>query len=71
MGIHAKYRRLVSAMLQVVRVPVLADNYVWLLHDEFSRETVVIDPAVAEPVLDAAGSITTVSLLNSSCSSQT
>ncbi|AMK19542.1 MULTISPECIES: hydroxyacylglutathione hydrolase [Sphingobium] len=41
-------------MLQVVRVPVLADNYVWLLHDEFSSETVVIDPAVAEPVLDAA-----------------
>jgi hydroxyacylglutathione hydrolase len=41
-------------MLQVVRVPVLADNYVWLLHDELSSETVVVDPAVAEPVLDSA-----------------
>ncbi|HKY81870.1 MAG TPA: hydroxyacylglutathione hydrolase [Sphingobium sp.] len=41
-------------MLQVVRVPVLHDNYVWLLHDDISGETVAIDPAVAEPVLAAA-----------------
>lgn len=41
-------------MLEVVRIPVLADNYVWLLHDSASEETVVIDPAVAEPVLEAA-----------------
>ena len=41
-------------MLEVVRVPVLSDNYVWLLHDAASGETVVIDPAVAEPVLAAA-----------------
>ena len=41
-------------MLEVVRIPVLSDNYVWLLHDPRSQETVVIDPAVAEPVLKAA-----------------
>ncbi len=41
-------------MLTVAQVPVLSDNYVWLLHDEASGETVVIDPAVAEPVLAAA-----------------
>ncbi|WP_253341001.1 hydroxyacylglutathione hydrolase [Sphingobium sp. OAS761] len=41
-------------MLDVVRIPVLSDNYVWLLHDHASGDTVVIDPAVAEPVLDAA-----------------
>lgn len=41
-------------MLEVVRVPVLHDNYVWLLHDPVSRETVAVDPAVADPVLDAA-----------------
>ena len=41
-------------MLEVVRIPVLSDNYVWLLHDPKSQETVVIDPAVAEPVLEAA-----------------
>ena len=41
-------------MLSVARVAVLSDNYVWLLHDDASGETVVIDPAVAEPVLAAA-----------------
>jgi hydroxyacylglutathione hydrolase len=41
-------------MLEVVRVPVLNDNYVWLLHDDASGETVAVDPAVAEPVLAAA-----------------
>ncbi|ETI65314.1 hydroxyacylglutathione hydrolase [Sphingobium sp. C100] len=41
-------------MLEVVRIPVLSDNYVWLLHDDASGETVAVDPAVAEPVLAAA-----------------
>ncbi|WP_294136947.1 hydroxyacylglutathione hydrolase [Sphingobium sp.] len=41
-------------MLEVVRIPVLSDNYVWLMHDAASGETVVIDPAVADPVLAAA-----------------
>jgi hydroxyacylglutathione hydrolase len=45
---------MVSDMLEVVRIPVLNDNYVWLLHDDASGETVAIDPAVAEPVLEAA-----------------
>ena len=40
--------------IEIVRVPVLSDNYVWLLHDATSVETLVIDPAVAEPVLAAA-----------------
>ncbi len=40
--------------LEIVRVPVLSDNYVWLVHDRASGETVAVDPAVAEPVLDAA-----------------
>lgn len=41
-------------MLEVVRIPVLSDNYVWLIHDDVSGETVAVDPAVAEPVLEAA-----------------
>ncbi|WIW88013.1 hydroxyacylglutathione hydrolase [Sphingobium sp. V4] len=41
-------------MLEVVRIPVLSDNYVWLLHDPASAETVAVDPAVADPVLAAA-----------------
>jgi len=40
--------------VEIARIPVLDDNYVWLMHDGVSGETVVIDPAVAEPVLDAA-----------------
>jgi len=40
--------------LEIVRIPVLSDNYVWLVHDGASGETLVVDPAVAEPVLDAA-----------------
>jgi hydroxyacylglutathione hydrolase len=41
-------------MLEVVRIPVLADNYVWLLHDPAEDATVVVDPAEAAPVLAAA-----------------
>ncbi|GGI82602.1 hydroxyacylglutathione hydrolase [Polymorphobacter multimanifer] len=41
-------------MLEVVGVPVLSDNYVWLAHCRQTGETAVIDPAVAEPVLAAA-----------------
>ena len=41
-------------MLEVVGVPVLTDNYVWLAHDRTTGETAVIDPAVAGPVLAAA-----------------
>lgn len=41
-------------MVEIVRIPVLSDNYVWLIHDAASGETVVVDPAVADPVLEAA-----------------
>lgn len=40
--------------LEILRLPVLSDNYVWLAHEPASGETVVVDPAVAGPVLDAA-----------------
>lgn len=40
--------------LQILRIPALSDNYIWLVHDPASRETMVVDPAVAEPVLAAA-----------------
>ncbi len=41
-------------MIEIVRIPVLSDNYVWLVHEPLSGETVVVDPAVAAPVLAAA-----------------
>ena len=40
--------------LDIVRVPVLADNYAWLIHDADSDVTVAVDPGEAQPMLDAA-----------------
>jgi hydroxyacylglutathione hydrolase len=40
--------------LEVVRIPVLSDNYVWLVRENTSGEVMVVDPAVAEPVLAKA-----------------
>lgn len=40
-------------MLTILQLPVLSDNYLYLLHDPLSAETAVVDPAVAQPVLDA------------------
>lgn len=42
--------------LEVIRIPVLSDNYVWLVHEGQSGETMVVDPAVAGPVLEEAAS---------------
>jgi len=41
-------------MLEIVRIPVLSDNYVWMVHEPVSEETMVVDPAVADPVLAEA-----------------
>ncbi len=43
-----------SAVLEVVRIPALSDNYIWMAHEPASGETVVIDPAEAGPVLAEA-----------------
>lgn len=40
--------------LEIIRIPVLSDNYVWLVHEPVSGETMAVDPAVAEPVLAEA-----------------
>lgn len=40
--------------LEIVRIPALSDNYIWLVHDPDSGETMVVDPAEAAPVLAAA-----------------
>jgi len=41
-------------MIEIVRIPALSDNYIWLAHDPASGETMVVDPAQAEPVLTEA-----------------
>lgn len=53
MGEYAECWGLVMA-LEIVRIPVLSDNYVWLVHERKSGETMVVDPAVAPPVLAKA-----------------
>lgn len=40
--------------LEIVRIPALSDNYIWLMHDDASGDTVVVDPGEAGPVLAAA-----------------
>ena len=42
------------AALEIVRVPVLSDNYAWLVHDSVSGQTVAVDPGEAQPLIDAA-----------------
>ncbi len=39
-------------MLTILQLPVLNDNYIYLIHDPVSGETAAVDPAVAQPVLD-------------------
>lgn len=41
-------------MLEIVPVPAFADNYIWLVHDQESRETAVVDPGDAGPTLAEA-----------------
>jgi hydroxyacylglutathione hydrolase len=52
-GVDAEHRELVMP-LAVARVPVLSDNYAWLLHDAATGRTAALDPGEAQPLLDAA-----------------
>lgn len=38
-------------MLEIITIPVLTDNYIYLIHDAISGETAAVDPALAPPVL--------------------
>lgn len=40
--------------MEIVAVPAFTDNYIWLVHDERSGETAVVDPGDAGPVLAEA-----------------
>lgn len=39
-------------MLDIIQLPVMEDNYIYLLHDQESGKTAVVDPAIKDPVLD-------------------
>jgi hydroxyacylglutathione hydrolase len=40
--------------MQIVAVPAFTDNYLWLVHDDDSGQTAVVDPGDAAPVLAEA-----------------
>lgn len=40
-------------MLEVVQIPALSDNYIYLVHEPTTGATAAVDPAQAEPVLEA------------------
>ena len=60
MGIDAQHGGMVMAEAkpkpepEVVRVPILQDNYAWLLYDPETQEAACVDPGEAAPVLAAA-----------------
>ena len=37
--------------MEIIAVPAFADNYIWIVHDEASGETAVVDPGDAAPAL--------------------
>ncbi len=38
--------------MQILRIPALTDNYIFLLHDRQKNIAAVVDPAVAQPVIE-------------------
>jgi hydroxyacylglutathione hydrolase len=38
--------------MQVIRIPVLTDNYIFILHDRIKNIAAVVDPAVTQPVIE-------------------
>jgi hydroxyacylglutathione hydrolase len=41
--------------MEILAVPAFTDNYLWIVHDDASGETAVVDPGDAAPVLAEAG----------------
>src|SRR5581483_958832 len=41
-----EFREVAMARFEIERVPVLQDNYVWLVHEPAAGVTAVVDPAV-------------------------
>lgn len=39
-------------MLEIIQLPVLNDNYIYLIHEHASGDTAAVDPALAQPVLN-------------------
>lgn len=52
-------------MLEIIPLPALKDNYIWLLKNKASGHIAIVDPGVAEPVLNLieAESLTPIAIL--------
>lgn len=46
-------RKTRTGILEIHQIPVLQDNYVYLIHEPVANATAVVDPAVAPPVVAA------------------
>ena len=38
--------------IEVHQIPVLTDNYIYILHEKEKNQTAVVDPALEKPVSD-------------------
>src|SRR3989338_6561242 len=38
--------------MEIIQLPVLEDNFIYVLHNSVENKTAVVDPALAEPVLN-------------------
>jgi hydroxyacylglutathione hydrolase len=43
--------------MEIIRIPVLSDNYIFVLYDPHKKIAAVVDPAEAQPVLDCLNSL--------------
>ena len=43
-------------MVDIIQLPVLNDNFIYLIHEPVSGKSAVVDPAIAQPVLDTLSS---------------
>ena len=49
---HVDVVAILTAHMEIYRLPALSDNYIFLLHDPETRSAAVVDPAEAKPVLN-------------------
>lgn len=54
MGISLRINATEATMLEIVQVPILGDNYAYLLHEPQQGTTAAVDPGEAAPLLAAA-----------------
>lgn len=44
------FHRLTEVIMELIRIPALNDNYIWLLADA-DHQCIIVDPSESEPVI--------------------